>query len=162
LAQGSRGPRCGVGRRSGGTAERRSRTPASSRRPMRGFPERTREWGGAPVPTGPAAAVHQRVQGRGGSEGRRRSGVGRVGPGGYGSGAGEAEAGQTARKVSALILRQSMDRESGWGGVGRYHSATQHRKLLYAYRVARTLSMIEASRRPAAFGTVVRSAAAGR
>ena len=50
--------------------------------------------------------------------------------------------------LGALILRQSMDREAGWGGVGRYHSATPHRKLFYAYRVAKTLSMIEASRRP--------------
>lgn len=64
--------------------------------------------------------------------------------------------------VGALILRHSLDREAGWGGVGRYHSATPHRKLSYAYRVAETLSMIEASRRLAAFGTVVRAAAAGR
>lgn len=63
--------------------------------------------------------------------------------------------------VGALILRQSMDLEAGWGGVGRYHSATPHRKLSYAYRVAETLSMIEASRHLAAFGTVVRAAAAG-
>ena len=53
-----------------------------------------------------------------------------------------------------------MAREAGWGGVGRYHSASPQRKLSYAYRVAETLSMIEASRRLAAFGTVV--AAAGR
>lgn len=62
----------------------------------------------------------------------------------------------------AFILRQSMDREAGWGGVGRYHSATPRRKLLYAYRVAKTLSMIEAARRPVAFGTVLRPAPAGR
>ena len=64
--------------------------------------------------------------------------------------------------VAALILRHSMDRETGWGGVGRYHSATPHRKRSYAYRVAATLSMIEASRRLAAFDIVVRAAAAGR
>ena len=64
--------------------------------------------------------------------------------------------------LGALILRQSMDREAGWGGVGRYHSATPHRKLLYAYRVAKSLSMVEAARRPVAFGTVLRPAAAGR
>lgn len=64
--------------------------------------------------------------------------------------------------LGALILRQSMDRETGWGGVGRYHSATPQRKLLYAYRVAKTLSMIEAARRPVVFGTVLRPAAAGR
>lgn len=64
--------------------------------------------------------------------------------------------------VGALILRHSLDREAGWGGVGRYHSATPHRKLSYAYRVAETLSMIEASRHLATFGTVVRAAAAGR
>lgn len=64
--------------------------------------------------------------------------------------------------LGALILRQSMDREAGWGGVGRYHSATPHRKLFYAYRVAETLSMIEAARRPVAFGTALRPAAPGR
>lgn len=64
--------------------------------------------------------------------------------------------------LGALILRYSMDREAGWGGVGRYHSATSHRKLSYALRVAETMSMIEASRRLAAFGTVARSALAGR
>jgi soluble lytic murein transglycosylase-like protein len=64
--------------------------------------------------------------------------------------------------LGALILRQSMDREAGWGGVGRYHSTTPHRKLLYAYRVAKTLSRIEAARRPVVFGTVLRPAAAGR
>jgi hypothetical protein len=64
--------------------------------------------------------------------------------------------------VGALILRQSMDQEAGWAGVGRYHSAIPHRKLLYAYRVAETLSMIRASRRLAAFDTVVRAGAAGR
>lgn len=61
--------------------------------------------------------------------------------------------------LGALILRQGMEREAGWGGVGRYHSATPHRKLFYAYRVAKTLSMIEASQRSAAFGTVVSPAA---
>lgn len=64
--------------------------------------------------------------------------------------------------LGALILRQSMDREAGWGGVGRYHSATPHRKLFYAYRVAKALSMMEAARRPVAFGTVLRPAAAAR
>jgi hypothetical protein len=64
--------------------------------------------------------------------------------------------------VGALILRHSMDQEAGWAGVGRYHSAIPHRKLLYAYRVAETLSMIRASRRLAAFDTVVHAAAAGR
>jgi hypothetical protein len=64
--------------------------------------------------------------------------------------------------LGALILRQSMDREAGWGGVGRYHSATPQRKLLYAYRVAKTLSMIEAARRIVAFGTALRPAAPGR
>ncbi len=63
--------------------------------------------------------------------------------------------------VSALILRHSMDREAGWGGVGRYHSATSHRKLSYAYRVAATLSMIKASRRPAAFDMVDSRSPAG-
>jgi soluble lytic murein transglycosylase-like protein len=57
--------------------------------------------------------------------------------------------------IGALILRQSMDREAGWGGVGRYHSVTPDRKLFYAYRVAKTLLMIERSRRPATLGTVV-------
>ena len=52
-----------------------------------------------------------------------------------------------------------MDWETGWGGVGRYHSATPHRKLFYAYRVAETLSMIKASRL-AAFDIVIRAAAA--
>lgn len=64
--------------------------------------------------------------------------------------------------VGALILRHSMDREAGWGGVGRYHSATPRRKASYASRVAETLSMIEDSRRLAAFGTVVRAAVADR
>ncbi len=62
--------------------------------------------------------------------------------------------------VGARILRHSMDWETGWGGVGRYHSATPHRKLFYAYRVAETLSMIKASRRLAAFDIVIRAAAA--
>jgi len=64
--------------------------------------------------------------------------------------------------VGALILRHSMNRETGWGGVGRYHSATPHRKLFYAYRVAETVSMIELSRRLAAFGTAVGEASARR
>ena len=64
--------------------------------------------------------------------------------------------------VGALILRQSMDLEAGWGGVGRYHSATSHRKLSYAYRVAETLSMIEASRHLTALGPVFHAASAGR
>ncbi len=64
--------------------------------------------------------------------------------------------------LGALILRHSMNREAGWGGVGRYHSATPHRKVSYAYRVAETLSMIRASRRLAEFDTVGHAAAAGR
>ncbi|MGH9462401.1 MAG: transglycosylase SLT domain-containing protein [Vicinamibacteria bacterium] len=64
--------------------------------------------------------------------------------------------------LGALILRHSMDREAGWGGVGRYHSATPHRKLSYAHRVAATLSMIKASRRPAAFDMVGSRSPAGR
>jgi len=64
--------------------------------------------------------------------------------------------------VGARILRHSMDRETGWGGVGRYHSATPHRKLFYAYRVAETLSMIKASRRPAPFDMVGSRSPAGR
>jgi hypothetical protein len=49
--------------------------------------------------------------------------------------------------VGALILRRGLQQEFGWAGVGRYHSATPHRKLSYAYRVAETLRMIETSRR---------------
>ncbi|MGH7307089.1 MAG: transglycosylase SLT domain-containing protein [Candidatus Rokuibacteriota bacterium] len=64
--------------------------------------------------------------------------------------------------VGALILRHSMDREAGWGGVGRYHSATSRRKLSYAHLVAATLSMIKASRRPAAFDMVGSRSPAGR
>jgi len=56
--------------------------------------------------------------------------------------------------VGALILRHSLQQEAGWAGVGRYHSATSHRKLAYAYRVAETLSMIAASEGLAALGTV--------
>jgi len=56
--------------------------------------------------------------------------------------------------VGALILRHSLQQEAGWAGVGRYHSATPHRKLSYAYRVAETLSMIAASEGLAALGTV--------
>jgi len=56
--------------------------------------------------------------------------------------------------VGALILRHSLQQEAGWAGVGRYHSATPHRKLSYAYRVAETLSMIAASQGLAALGTV--------
>lgn len=59
--------------------------------------------------------------------------------------------------VGALILRHGMNREAGWGGVGRYHSASPHRKLSYAFRVAETLRMIESSRRHVARGTVVRA-----
>jgi hypothetical protein len=64
--------------------------------------------------------------------------------------------------VGGLILRDSIDREQGWGGVGRYHSITPNRKLSYAYRVAETVSMIELSRRLGAFGTAVGAASAGR
>ena len=49
--------------------------------------------------------------------------------------------------VGALILQRGLQQEFGWAGVGRYHSATPHRKLSYAYRVAETLRMIETSRR---------------
>jgi len=56
--------------------------------------------------------------------------------------------------VGALILRHSLQQEAGWAGVGHYHSATPHRKLSYAYRVAKTLSMIAASQGLAALGTV--------
>lgn len=64
--------------------------------------------------------------------------------------------------VGAFILRHSMDREAGWGGVGRYHSATPDRKLSYACRVAETFRMIEFSRRHVAPATVVRAAAVER
>jgi hypothetical protein len=46
--------------------------------------------------------------------------------------------------VGAFILRHGMDREAGWGGVGRYHSATPYRKLTYALRVAEVYRAIAA------------------
>jgi hypothetical protein len=52
--------------------------------------------------------------------------------------------------IGALILRHGMDREAGWGGVGRYHSATPYRKLTYAIQVARVYRAIEAQRKGAA------------
>jgi hypothetical protein len=47
--------------------------------------------------------------------------------------------------VGALILRNGLQQEAGWAGVGRYHSVTPHRKLSYAHRVAETFRMIETS-----------------
>jgi hypothetical protein len=44
----------------------------------------------------------------------------------------------TNLQVAALILRRSLEQEPGWGGVGRYHSATPWRKWGYAARVAQT------------------------
>jgi hypothetical protein len=49
--------------------------------------------------------------------------------------------------VGALVLRHSLQQEAGWAGVGRYHSAIPHRKVSYAYRVAETLRMVQASTR---------------
>ena len=40
--------------------------------------------------------------------------------------------------VGSQILRWATDEESGWGGVGRYHSATPWRKHRYAWAVAQT------------------------
>jgi len=40
--------------------------------------------------------------------------------------------------VGSQILRRMMEDEPGWGGVGRYHSATPWRKSRYAWAVART------------------------
>lgn len=40
--------------------------------------------------------------------------------------------------AAALILRYTMILEPGWGGVGRYHSATPKRKWPYARAVAET------------------------
>lgn len=40
--------------------------------------------------------------------------------------------------VGALVLRWAMAQESGWAGVGRYHSATPWRQQQYARAVATT------------------------
>lgn len=40
--------------------------------------------------------------------------------------------------VGSLILRWALAEERGWGGVGRYHSATPWRKQRYAWTVAET------------------------
>ena len=40
--------------------------------------------------------------------------------------------------VGSQILRWATAAEAGWGGVGRYHSATPWRKHRYAWAVART------------------------
>lgn len=61
--------------------------------------------------------------------------------------------------VAALILRYTMELEPGWGGVGRYHSATPHRKLGYAHKVARAYLALQAQR---AHTAPVASAQAGR
>lgn len=45
--------------------------------------------------------------------------------------------------VGSQILRWMTDEEPGWGGVGRYHSATPWRKSRYAWAVARTWQAIQ-------------------
>lgn len=57
--------------------------------------------------------------------------------------------------VGSRILRWAQEEEAGWGGVGRYHSATPWRKQQYAVTVARTWQAL----RPAfqASSPVVRS-----
>lgn len=49
--------------------------------------------------------------------------------------------------LGGLILRFTMDQEAGWGGVGRYHSATPARKIPYAVGVARVYQALQARRR---------------
>lgn len=49
-------------------------------------------------------------------------------------------------QLGAWILRYSMSQETGWWGVGRYHSATWRHKVPYAYVVARVYQAIQAWR----------------